>query len=177
MTQVFLRGGGWQLRLPPPGARLSHNLIHDAAGQIIMPGGPLAMLDHNEVFNTGANAICIVPLERGFSAAQQSDTAAPGYVEGDGGVMYTGASLTSGYGMHYRENFIHHSLEVPGLHGRGGIYFVRLCFVEISMTYSRSLSRTRALCLSVLCCRMTTRTASQMFRATSCIRLRAEHFW
>ena len=81
MTQVFLRGGGWQLHLPPAGARLSHNLIHDAAGQIIEPGGPLAMLDHNEVFNTG-------------------------YVEGDGGVMYTGASLTSGYGMHYRENFV-----------------------------------------------------------------------
>eukprot|EP01052_Picozoa_sp_SAG31_P047690 SAG31_NODE_9656_length_1245_cov_1.363002_1_plen_61_part_10 len=46
-----------------------------------------------------------------------------GYVEGDGGVMYTGASLTSGYGMQFRENFVHHSLEVPGLHGRGGIYF------------------------------------------------------
>ena len=37
--------------------------------------------------------------------------------------MYSGASLTTGYGMHYRENFVHHSLEVPGLHGRGGIYF------------------------------------------------------
>ena len=44
-----------------------------------------------------------------------------GYVEGDGGVMYVGASLTAGYGMQYRENFLHHSLEVPGLHGRGGI--------------------------------------------------------
>lgn len=55
MTQVFLRGGGWQLHLPPAGARLSHNLIHDAAGQIIEPGGPLAMLDHNEVFNTGTS--------------------------------------------------------------------------------------------------------------------------
>ena len=34
MTQVFLRGG-WQLRgTPPTGARLSHNLIHDAAGQV-----------------------------------------------------------------------------------------------------------------------------------------------
>ena len=31
--------------------------------------------------------------------------------------------LTNGYGMHYRENFVHHSLEVPGLHGRGGVYF------------------------------------------------------
>ena len=39
--------------------------------------------------------------------------------------MYVGASITGGYGMHYRENFVHHSLEVPGLHGRGGIYFVR----------------------------------------------------
>ena len=37
--------------------------------------------------------------------------------------MYVGASITGGYGMHYRENFVHHSLEVPGLHGRGGIYF------------------------------------------------------
>ena len=46
-----------------------------------------------------------------------------GYVEGDGGVMYTGASLIGGYGMQYRENFVHHSMEVPGLHGRGGIYF------------------------------------------------------
>ena len=35
--------------------------------------------------------------------------------------MYVGASLTAGYGMQYRENFLHHSLEVPGLHGRGGI--------------------------------------------------------
>ena len=25
--------------------------------------------------------------------------------------------------MQYRKNFVHHSLEVPGLHGRGGIYF------------------------------------------------------
>ena len=56
------------------------------------------MIDHNEIFNTG-------------------------YVEGDGGVIYSGASLINGYGMQYRENFVHHSLEVPGLHGRGGIYF------------------------------------------------------
>ena len=34
-----------------------------------------------------------------------------------------GASLTFGYGVHFRGNFVHHSLEVPGLHGRGGIYF------------------------------------------------------
>jgi hypothetical protein len=96
MTQVFLRGA-WQVRLSQ-GDRFSHNLLHDASGQLMLPGGPLTMIDHNEVFNTG-------------------------YVEGDGGVMYSGASLVAGYGMQYRENFVHHSLEVPGLHGRGGIYF------------------------------------------------------
>jgi hypothetical protein len=42
--------------------------------------------------------------------------------------MYTGASLTSGYGMQYRENFVHHSMEIPGLHGRGGIYCESLSF-------------------------------------------------
>jgi hypothetical protein len=26
--------------------------------------------------------------------------------------MYSGASLTNGHGMQYRENFVHHSLEV-----------------------------------------------------------------
>ena len=78
-----------------PERRLSR---HDSAGQLLLPGGPLAMLDHNEIFNTG-------------------------YAEGDGGVLYSAASLTAGYGMQYRENFVHHSLEVPGLHGRGGIYF------------------------------------------------------
>ena len=31
--------------------------------------------------------------------------------------------LSGGYGMHFLHNFVHHSLEVPGLHGRGGIYF------------------------------------------------------
>ena len=36
-------------------------------------------------------------------------------------VLFLGTSLTAGYGMQYRENFLHHSLEVPGLHGRGGI--------------------------------------------------------
>ena len=99
LTQVFLRGrGAWQLRIRGMGDRFSRNLVHDAPGQMLLPGGPLSMLDHNEIFNTG-------------------------YVEGDGGVVYSGASLVAGYGMQYRENFVHHSLEVPGLHGRGGIYF------------------------------------------------------
>ena len=87
--------GTWQIRIRGMGDRFSHNLVHDAAGQVILPAGPLTMIDHNEVFNTG-------------------------YQEGDGGVMYIGAALTAGWGMQYRKNFIHHSLEVPGLHGRGG---------------------------------------------------------
>jgi hypothetical protein len=45
--------------------------------------------------------------------------------------MYTGASLTSGYGMQYRENFVHHSMEIPGLHGRGGIYCESLPFMTL----------------------------------------------
>ena len=31
--------------------------------------------------------------------------------------------LWGGYGMQYVHNMVHHSLEVPGLHSRGGIYF------------------------------------------------------
>lgn len=94
---MYLRGA-WALRIGGMGTRFSHNLAHDSSSQLMLPGGPLIMVDHNEIFNTG-------------------------YVEGDGGVIYSGASLTNGYGMQYRENFVHHSLEVPGLHGRGGIYF------------------------------------------------------
>jgi hypothetical protein len=99
ITQVFLTGGqhDWSER-SAMGDRWSHNLIHDAPGQVILPGGPLTMWDSNEIFNTG-------------------------FVEGDGGVMYSGASLTQGYGVHHIQNFVHHSLEVPGLHGRGGIYY------------------------------------------------------
>jgi hypothetical protein len=72
--------------------------MHDAPGQFVTPSGPLTIIDHNEAFNTG-------------------------YAEGDGGVMYDGMSVWGGYGMIYVGNLVHHSLEVPGLHGRGGIYF------------------------------------------------------
>jgi len=37
------------------------------------------------------------------------------------------ASLISGYGTLFKGNFLHHSMEVPGLHGRGGIYFDDHC--------------------------------------------------
>ena len=55
------------------------------------------MFDRNEFFNTG-------------------------FGQGDGGSMYGGASLIGGYGVSFRSNFVHHLLEIPGLHGRGGIY-------------------------------------------------------
>eukprot|EP01051_Picozoa_sp_SAG22_P008107 SAG22_NODE_600_length_8677_cov_18.222429_5_plen_687_part_00 len=90
-TQVHLRGIPWAISLRGFGDRFTHNLVHDAPGQMLTPG-LMQMIDGNEIFNTG-------------------------YVEGDGGVIYSGASLVSGYGMQYRENFVHHSLEVPGLHG------------------------------------------------------------
>ena len=48
---------------------------HDSAGQLLLPGGPLGMLDHNEVFNTG-------------------------YVEGDGGVMCKDPDLPDQACMH-----------------------------------------------------------------------------
>lgn len=59
-AQAF-QTGAWQIRLSC-GDRFSHNLLHDAPGQLLLPGGPLTLIDGNEVFNTG-------------------------YQEGDGGVM------------------------------------------------------------------------------------------
>ena len=113
------------------GDRLSHNLAHDALGQFVTPNGPLTMLDSNEIFNTGCARL---PKHLACSAAhhllvfQPSDSApfaVPPDAEGDGGVIYNGMDLSGGYGMQYLHNFIHHTLEIPGLHGRGGIYFVR----------------------------------------------------
>jgi parallel beta-helix repeat protein len=63
ITNVYLTDAAWSVRVSGVGDRFSHNLIHDAPGQVLLPNGPLTMIDHNEVFNTG-------------------------YVEGDGGVMY-----------------------------------------------------------------------------------------
>eukprot|EP01045_Picozoa_sp_COSAG04_P016197 COSAG04_NODE_1334_length_7181_cov_3.337334_3_plen_692_part_00 len=98
MTQLHIRSFYGGVHATNVGDRLSGNLVHDCMGQVITTQGPLTMLDANEIFNTG-------------------------YAEGDGGVMYNAGSLTRGYGMSFRSNFIHHSLCVPGLHPRGGIYF------------------------------------------------------
>lgn len=35
-------------------------------------------------------------------------------------MFYNGMAPWGGYGMTFAGNFLHHSLEVPGLHGRGG---------------------------------------------------------
>ena len=63
ITNVYMTDAAWSVHVSGIGDRFSHNLIHDAPGQVLLPYGPLTMIDHNEVFNTG-------------------------YVEGDGGVMY-----------------------------------------------------------------------------------------
>jgi hypothetical protein len=100
LTQVYLDAGRlkWTVASLGMGDRFCGNLLHDSPGQLINPGGPLSLWDRNEIFNTG-------------------------YSEGDGGVMYAGACLTRGFGMHIRHNFVHHSLDVPGLTVRGGLYF------------------------------------------------------
>lgn len=97
-TQVWLSSTTWGVHSGGVGDRFSNNLLHDAPGQLITPGGPLSLWDRNEVFNTG-------------------------YAEGDGGMIYLHASLVKGYGMHLRENFLHHSLDVPGLIGRHAVQF------------------------------------------------------
>ena len=97
-TQVWLSATTWGVHAGGVGDRFSNNLLHDAPGQLILPGGPLTLWDRNEVFNTG-------------------------YAEGDGGMFYLHASLVKGSGMHLRENFLHHSLDVPGLVGRHAIQF------------------------------------------------------
>lgn len=49
MTQVYLTGK-WGPKITGQGDRFSHNLLHDAPGQIITTGTPLMMFDHNEIF-------------------------------------------------------------------------------------------------------------------------------
>jgi hypothetical protein len=50
MTQVYLTGKKWGPNIRGQGDRFSHNLLHDAPGQIITTGTPLLMFDHNEIF-------------------------------------------------------------------------------------------------------------------------------
>ena len=45
LTQVYLRGHAWQLRVDGMGSRFSHNLAHDSSSQLMLPGGPLVMTD------------------------------------------------------------------------------------------------------------------------------------
>jgi hypothetical protein len=120
-TQVYLRGIAWGISLKGMGDRFSHNLVHDSPGQMLTPG-MMQMIDGNEIFNTG-------------------------YVEGDGGVIYSGASLVSGYGMQYRENFVHHSLEVPGLHGGFSIKFCP-CACAVCRNGDTSVLKTRTVTTS-----------------------------
>ena len=50
-------------------------------------------------------------------------------------VRYMGASLTSGYGMSFRENFVHHSLEVtftPCVRAKGTLRSLAVCTTRSS---------------------------------------------
>jgi hypothetical protein len=58
-----------------------------------------------------------------MAVSARSEVFNTGYAEGDGGMMYLHASLVKGYGMHIIENFLHHSLDVPGLIGRHAMQF------------------------------------------------------
>jgi hypothetical protein len=71
-------------------------------------------VQQSRVTESHANTSCVDNL---------SEVMNTGYSEGDGGIMYLHASLVKGYGMHIRENFLHHSLDVPGLIGRHAIQF------------------------------------------------------
>ena len=53
ITQRYLRRNKWGVRLNGMGDRFTQNLVHDSPGQMIVPRGPLSMIDHNEIFNTG----------------------------------------------------------------------------------------------------------------------------
>lgn len=45
-TQIYLATTTWSVHAGGVGDRFSHNLIHDAPGQVILAGGPLTMWDH-----------------------------------------------------------------------------------------------------------------------------------
>eukprot|EP01050_Picozoa_sp_SAG11_P015816 SAG11_NODE_2092_length_3841_cov_2.213789_1_plen_86_part_10 len=57
-AQVYLRGK-WGPKLGAMGDRFSHNLLHDAPGQLITTGTLIMMFDHNEVFKCATN--CTLP--------------------------------------------------------------------------------------------------------------------
>jgi parallel beta-helix repeat protein len=46
LTQIELATASWGVHAGGVGDRFSHNLIHDAPGQVILAGGPLTMWDH-----------------------------------------------------------------------------------------------------------------------------------
>ena len=49
LTQVWLATAAWGVHAGGVGDRFVNNLLHDAPGQLILPGGPLTLWDRNEV--------------------------------------------------------------------------------------------------------------------------------
>lgn len=71
------------------GNTLKNNLVHNTNGQPITFSGIDHIIEKNEVFNVGVE-------------------------EGDGGAMYTGNAVWS-FGNMLKNNFMHHTLDYPGL--------------------------------------------------------------
>ena len=77
--------------------RFIGNLVHNTSRQSIVYQGFDHEIDLNEIYNVNQD-------------------------EGDGGAIYTGASLVA-HGTKLRRNLIHHNIGIPGLIPRAGIYF------------------------------------------------------
>ncbi|EMI43681.1 right-handed parallel beta-helix repeat-containing protein [Rhodopirellula sp. SWK7] len=78
------------------GNRFRNNLVHNFPGQVLVFKDCEHVIELNEFFNIG-------------------------FEEGDGGALYTGASMWS-WGNQIRNNFIHHLMCLPKAHPRGGVY-------------------------------------------------------
>ena len=96
MTQVQATDFYGRIRVNGVGNIFRNNLVHNAIGQIMVLGGNDHLIEQNEMFNIGTE-------------------------EGDGGTIYSGASMWS-YGNVFKHNFLHHLMCLPQAHPRGGIY-------------------------------------------------------
>lgn len=95
-TQVQAGDFYGRISLSGVGNIFRHNLVHNFVGQVFTFADCDHVIEYNEFFNIGIE-------------------------EGDGGTLYSGASMWS-YGNVLRRNFLHHLMCVPEAHPRGGIY-------------------------------------------------------
>lgn len=95
-TQVEALDDYGRIQLNGVGQVFRNNLVHHFSGQVMVVGGNDHLVERNELFHIG-------------------------YLEGDGGAIYSGSQMWS-WGNIYRQNFLHHLMCAPELHPRGGIY-------------------------------------------------------